>query len=121
MDNFGLDVTCKGRPAFDLAMQLAFMRHKSAAAYRVTPTHGLVFSWHSSARESLPLPCELDWQGAADLAWRWLEVNRLTGDGPDHDGHNSQGWRVYVEGWGHVDHCPYAIVAIKPAWAMHGK
>jgi len=40
----------------------------------------------------------------------------------DHDGHNSMGWRVYSEDWGHVGPAGSgAICAVKPAWMWHGK
>lgn len=39
----------------------------------------------------------------------------------DHDGHNTMGWRVFVEDWGHVGHWHSAICAITPAYMWHGK
>ena len=39
----------------------------------------------------------------------------------DHDGHNTKGWRVYCDDWGHVGDYRGALVAVKPAYMWHGK
>lgn len=70
--------------------------------------------------DQIALPFKLDAEGAADFARRWL-AEADYGKQPDHDGDNGRGWRLYVEGWGHVDGHRNAIIAISPAWAMYGK
>lgn len=50
----------------------------------------------------------------------WLS-ERHYGSQPDHDGDNERGWRVYNEGWGHVDGEWQAFAAIEPVWLMYGK
>lgn len=72
------------------------------------------------SEDQIALPFTLDAVGIADFAARWLaEVDY--GKQPDHDGDNGRGWRVYVEGWGHIDSHWGAIVAVAPRWAMYGK
>jgi hypothetical protein len=39
---------------------------------------------------------------------------------PDHDGSNSQGWRVFIDDWGRVQGL-HAICGIRPEWCWHGK
>ena len=46
----------------------------------------------------------------------------------DHDGSNSEGWRVYVEDWGHIpvegdkySHYSSAVCAVKRVFLWHGK
>jgi hypothetical protein len=151
MDNFHIDITSEGRSALATAMSLAFGKYHSAVAYAIREavagekhkfeddalqekygwmlgpkTQGkpkrLIFFWSDSETVSdrIALPFKLDATGAADFAIRWLgELDY--GRQPDHDGDNEKGWRLYCEGWGHVDGHWGAFVAIAPAWAMYGK
>lgn len=66
------------------------------------------------------LPFTLDASGAADFATRWLSEVEY-GPQDDHDGHDTKGWRIYNESWGHIEELRSAFVAITPEWAMHGK
>lgn len=120
MDNYHFDMTCIGEAAFRQAMTLAFGSDK-ASGYLVKPDKGLIFTWIPRAEDGVVLfPFKMDGAGAADFALRWLnEVDY--GKEPYHDGDNSRGWRLYNEAWGHVGDHHYAIIAVKPAWAMHGK
>lgn len=70
--------------------------------------------------DQVALPFTLDAAGTADFAARWL-AEADYGREPDHDGDNGRGWRVYNEGWGHVDSHHAAIIAVTPSWAMYGK
>ncbi len=147
MDNFRVDITSEGDLA--PAMALAFSGHRHATGYAVRePVVGarwpddecakhphlwrswkteprprrLVFYWSNSERRAdiVALPFKLDAVGAADFARRWLAEEDF-GNEPDHDGDNGKGWRIYNEGWGHVDGDWSAFVAVAPAWAMYGK
>lgn len=81
----------------------------------------LVFYWTKIDRpDFVAFPFTLDPDGAADFAARWLAEEDY-GKQPDHDGDNGRGWRLYCEGWGHVDSEYQAFVAISPRWAMYGK
>src|ERR1700761_4976024 len=62
----------------------------------------LVFMWTGGISDAVALPFKLDAAGAADFARRWLAETDY-GEQPDHDGDNGKGWKLYNEGWGHVD------------------
>lgn len=81
----------------------------------------LIFYWTKTDRpDFVAFPFTLDAEGAADFASRWLAEEDY-GRQPDHDGDNGKGWRLYCEGWGHVDSEYQAFVAVSPRWAMYGK
>ena len=117
-DNFHIDIVHGG----DLtdAMKIAFSGAPGgkAEAYAVHPKKGLVFLW--GGKEGIALPFKLDAAGAADFAKRWL-AEADYGREPDHDGDNSKGWRIYNDSWAKVEGFSYSIVAVQPAWLMHGK
>lgn len=123
MDNFRIDITCRGDQPLEKTLILAFDQQK-AVGYLITPNSGLVFL-HSMAQSEFKLgsaafPFKMDAIGAADFARRWL-AEQDYGPQPDHDGSNTKGWRVYNEMWGHVDGMWTAICAVQPVWAWHGK
>ncbi len=151
MDNFHIDVTSEGVSRLQDAMRLAFSGHGRntvATHYAVREAregkrweapdgyrhphlmdwqdrpkpHRLVFFWSgtSSPSDAVALPFKLDADGAADFAQRWL-AEQDYGRQPDHDGDNGKGWRLYCEGWGHVDGQWQAFVAVAPSWTMYGK
>jgi hypothetical protein len=123
MDNFAIDITCQGRKNLELAIQIAFSFHSKAVAFRIHPEKGLILYW-AAAANSTPLAYPTDAAGAAVLVWGWLTTEGGSASKrqePDHDGSNGDGWRVYNEGWGHVDGQYQAFVAITHAWAMYGK
>ena len=39
----------------------------------------------------------------------------------DHDGSNVVGWRVYLEGWGHIDDRWGVLCCVKPVYLWLGK
>jgi hypothetical protein len=120
MDNFHIDITSKGPLAAAMAIAFGNGPNMRAVGYRLSLEKGLIFYQYDSSKRMTPLPFKLDAAGAADFATRWL-AEADYGPEPDHDGHNSKGWRLYCEDWGHVDGEYQAFVAVKPAWAMHGK
>lgn len=131
MDNFNIDVTSEGTVSLGMALSLAFSRHRTAEGFRIieegrTLTDKwrpatLVFYWVKLDKTGYhPLPFKMDAAKATEFAAAWLEQVDY-GREPDHDGDNGKGWRVYTEGWGHVDSDYQAIVAVQPAWAMYGK
>lgn len=151
MDNFRIDITSEGQEQLAAAMSLAFGRFRQAVGYAIREPvaaeryafddddlqkkHGwmlkekssaspkrLVFYWsdYQNREDVVALPFKMDAAGAADFATRWL-AELDYGKQPDHDGDNEKGWRLYCEGWGHVDGDSSAFVAVAPAWAMYGK
>lgn len=119
MDNFHIDVTSMGEPAFRAALGLC--RWPKVTGYRIGPGARIVLYWtSSSAKDYVALPYWMTLDQAATFVLGWLEQVDYCKE-PDHDGSNSKGWRMYCEDWGHVDSDPYAFIAIEPTWAMHGK
>lgn len=66
------------------------------------------------------LPYEMETEAATVFAWGWLQQQEWKNE-PDHDGSNSKGFCLWNDVWGHVAGQHGAIIAIGPAWAMHGK
>lgn len=138
MDNFHIDLTCEGRATLSAAVGICFTQHRAATHYAVrgpdaaltdqqyahqnrpAKPRRLVFMWTSGGAEAVALPFSLDAEGVTDFAMRWLAEQDL-GREPDHDGDNGRGWRLYNEGWGHVDGEYHGWIAVSPAWAMDGK
>lgn len=119
MDNFHIDVTSEGKTHLELALKIAFGSYHKAVGYKVIPDKGLVLYW-IPVDDMVPLPFKMDSDAIVPIVQGWL-AEQDYGREPDHDGDNGQGWRVYCESWGHVNHQFEAFVAIQPAWAMYGK
>lgn len=118
MDNFQFDMTSQGADTLKAALSLFNPPGRRVEGYSADKKK-LVLYWGDSPRATkLPFPMSLD--EAADFAAGWLK-HADYGREPDHDGDNGKGWRLYCEGWGHVDgdHCAFA--AVQPVWAMYGK
>lgn len=142
MDNFRFDMVCEGNKTLKAAIALVFSHRsmRGATGYIIRPAHDafvhdkykhlnkpkrperLIFLWsnYESAEGYVPFPFEMDADGCADFASRWLGSVDY-GREPDHDGDNGKGWRVYNEAWGHVEDLRATIIAVSPAWAMYGK
>lgn len=127
MDNFSFKITSEGDPEFRRALALAFNLKCCAKVthFAITPKYGLVFFWHTPGK--LPddasahlLPYPMHDEELINFAAGWLRSADY-GPQPNHDGDNGKGWTIYNEAWGHVMESPYAVIAIKPAWAMYGK
>jgi hypothetical protein len=120
-DNKGLLVVNEGRAMFEHAMRLAFDGYSLARNYFVSDKDGLVLLWSDdTAAKAQPLPYPMNVDSAIPLVWNWLEQADY-GRQPDHDGDNGKGWTLHRDGWGHVGGSHYAIVGIRPTWAMYGK
>lgn len=79
----------------------------------------LILLWHQE-QNAQPLPFALDGPGMFEFVRSFLKTADY-GRQPDHDGDNGKGWRVFVEGWGHVADSQSVVFAVQPAWAMYGK
>ena len=145
MDNFGLDVLAEGPDTLGEIIKIAF-RHNASSDHAThwaeialpfkgvefmgdesTTRPTLVLYWRDPGDkrlESHPFPSRITPEEAQVFVNSWLrglgEQHRLPQE-PDHDGSNGKAYRVFVEGWGHVAENSYAICAIQPTWAMHGK
>jgi hypothetical protein len=131
MDNRLFNVNGEGDAMLLRALELVFEQDnmKDAAAYRVDKEKGLILLWHRpDGRESTPFPSDLTPKEVLPIVSAWLksdEAKKVKGgkweDDYEHDGSNSEGWRVYCEDWGHIGDETYAICAIKHVYLWHGK
>jgi hypothetical protein len=130
MDNRIFNVNGCGKDHLALTLCLAFAQDfgsgsRMSKGYVIHPQKGMILLW-SGSKDAVPFPCALSAEAAAEIVWQWLssepgtECKGWDAD-YDHDGHNSLGWRVYCEDWGHVGHNHNAIVAVKPVYLWHGK
>lgn len=130
MDNRIFNVNGSGSDMLLKALELVFLQegdHARCHAWVESKTHGLILLW-TDAEESNRLPAPLTASECLPLIERWLQSDfakevQLSDfcQDDDHDGHNSEGWQVYCEAWGHVGDNHYAICGIKPAFMWHGK
>lgn len=131
MDNRIFNVNGQGRDMLKKTLELAFLQqgdNTTCKGWRQTKDHGLILLWSDSREKANPLPAPMTADECVPMIEKWLEtdfaksvsLSRFCEDS-DHDGSNSEGWQVYCEDWGHVDHDCYAICAIKPAFMWHGK
>jgi len=132
MDNRVFNVNGSGTDLLLMALKLAFSQEgygeKTAVSWAQTEEHGLILCW-TEGEELNSLPASLSAEQCLPMVETWLksefancvQMSKWCGNA-DHDGHNSDGWQVYVENWGHVGVAGYrAICGIKPAYMWHGK
>lgn len=110
------------------AIELAFAiaECERATHFRISKTKGLIlYEWPSPGTSPLLSPMKP--KLLAQIAMNYLESDAAKececegwDANSDHDGHNSRGWRVYVDDWGHIED-EDAICAIKPAFMWYGK
>ena len=129
MDNRIFNVNGSGLKTLETTLNLCFDQAgwSGCVSWKVSKEKGMILYWHESEKDTKPFPSKLTASEAAPIVYKWLETesNTIKQDGwdaeTDYDGENSKGWRVYCEDWGHVDHSPYAICAIRPVVLWHGK
>ena len=130
MNNRLFNVNGKGTDMLKDALSLVFKQwggNTTCEAWIESQEHGLILLWHKD-KNSNGLPAKMTAESVTTMVQLWLsgdfaktvKLSDWCGDS-DHDGHNSMGWQVYCEDWGHVGSNPYAICAIKPAFMWHGK
>ncbi len=130
-NNRVIDITGDGRYDEFMKALSFFFDDKKVYYYAITKQYGLIVFWVNNISnvtikdgdnevdvQALPYPMDLE--AISIFVWNWLKQVEYP-DQPGHDGSNKKGWRVYNEAWSHVADCPYALVAIKPIWAMYGK
>jgi hypothetical protein len=136
MDNRVFNVNGSGLEMLTATLELAFHQegeNTKAKGYLFDPQHGLILLWYLDQRNDDPQPHKflvpLSAELAAPMVFEWLQseeakkmksIDRWDED-TNHDGHNTCGWRVYCEKWGHVGKYRNTIVAITPAFMWHGK
>ena len=132
MDNRLFNVNGKGLQLLQQVLELAFKQEdwsngRTCRSWQFDKEKGLILNWTEVEGANI-LPTPLDASGVAPIVWRWLNDKKREkhslGDWEgdiDHDGSNGEGWRVYVEDWGHVGEHRYAICAIKFCYMWYGK
>lgn len=133
MDNRIFRMNGCGVETLEVALRLA-TDGKSIKGYAIDRICGLVFLWADTTTpetciSSGKFPVAISTAVASQIAADWLATDEAWKtpldewcDDHDHDGHNSKGWLVYVEDWGHVE--PYGwqtACAVKPCYLWHGK
>jgi len=141
MDNRLLDINGplddrrpeEGERLLLMALEIAFRQDsfgenpRTCKSYNITPK-GLVLSWWGNDQSWQACPGNLSAKDCLPFALAYLRSDKAKDcelaqweRNADHDGHNSHGWRVYVEKWGHVGDCSTALCAVKPCFMWHGK
>jgi hypothetical protein len=116
MDNRKIELVMDDN--FELAMQLA-IGHRKTMGYQIHE-NCMVLYWAKSNKMA-SLPYEMELQDVISFVKGWLNKTKPNSPQPDHDGDNSQGFRIFNEAWGHVFGEWQAFIAIQPIWAMYGK
>jgi hypothetical protein len=129
MDNRIFNVNGRNEELLLKALELAFEQSGFKCKGWLATKQGLVLTWYVDGKTT-PLPTTTGMTAAEVLP---MVLSWLKSDGAkavestgwdadmDHDGHNSLGWRVFCEDWGHVGGSSSAICAVKPAYMWHGK
>jgi hypothetical protein len=132
MDNAVFNVNGRGEEMLLNTLELAFLQreYRTCNGWKITKK-GFILSWclpSNSAFTPFPGNVEFTPKEVLPLILKWLQSDTLEeiemngwDANIDQDGHNSLGWRVYSEDWGHVDDYWEAICAIKPAYLWYGK
>lgn len=132
MDNAIFNVNGKTHNDLLQTLTLAFNQkgaNTTAVGWTTSPSHGLIFLWSMDSADGQRLPVPLNAELCADVAYTWLagkEAESIIPTGTwdidlGHDGHNSKGFRVFKEDWGHVNGSWKAICAVMPVYLWHGK
>ena len=132
MDNIVFNVNGRSEEMLLKAIELAFLQrdYKTCRGWRISKK-GFILSWCLPDGQGFtPFPGNVEFtaEEVFPMVTKWLKTVNLEevemegwDRDCDHDGHNSRGWRVYAEDWGHVDKSWAGICAIKPAFMWHGK
>lgn len=120
--------------ALSLAQEQESGRKDCYAGWVEDPKKGLILLWHVGEHSpGNKFVTNLTAEGVVEQVWQWLQEKKNDPSAEifkhteqwdhdsDHDGHNSYGWRVYCEDWGHVGGNHYSVVAVKPVYLWHGK
>ena len=112
-------------------LELAFNHSgvSTATAWAVSEEHGLVLFASFGVKDAALFPIPLTAEEVTPMIKAWLNDDdtwaRIKLDGwdtdADHDGHNTRGWHIYCNDWGHIGESSRGFIAIKPAFMWHGK
>lgn len=124
-DNAIFNVNGEGLEKLIKAIDLAFNGNK-IVGWKFKQEFGICLYYYDSEKiNKFPVPATAKQCG--EFVFEWLQsddAKKVPCKGKDadcdHDGHNSKGWRVYTEDWGHIDN-DWNVIAIKPCFLWHGK
>lgn len=131
MDNRLFNVNGGGDELLEKTLEFAFAQESekcTCSGWAQTKETGLILCWAQHDKDITPNCGDLTATQCMPMVCAWLQSDfaktaipgEWCGD-TDHDGHNSLGWQVYCDDWGHVGDQRYAICGIKPAYLWHGK
>ncbi len=131
MDNRILSINGKGDQFLQEVLTLAFKQQgyiQKCDGWAENEA-GLILLWSAEDKETHKFPGGgLTAEQVTPIVSAWLKNNDPNkfdlGDWEhdlSHDGHNSVGFRVYCEDWGHAGGFHCAICAVKPVYLWHGK
>jgi len=135
-DNRIFAVNGSGEENLLKALELAFLQRTYRSDPRcigwTTSEKGLVLKWAVGSNDTTTNKFPGNGLLVSEvfpIVWSWLQTPKIIETvelvkwegNADHDGHNTVGWEVYVEDWGHVGGDSYAICAVKPVYLWHGK
>jgi hypothetical protein len=140
MDNRVFNVNGRGEEALAATINLAILhegwgdKRNTLEGWRVSEEKGLIlYRYIPSDREAAanrflaPMtpaqvaPVVMQWLKQQHEAKTTYAVQTHWDEDIEHDGSNSEGWRCYVEDWGHVEDDWGVCVAVVPAHMWHGK
>jgi hypothetical protein len=130
-DNRIFNINGKGDEMLLDTLRLVFKQNGfGCSGWKFSIDHGLILTWHVDKECNInAFPEKLNADQCLPIVSSWLKgkeaktvKHTLNWDMfTDHDGSNSEGWRVYCEDWGHVAGLHIAICAIKPVTLWYGK
>lgn len=146
MDNPHIDILARDRITFDLAMKLAFHLNGANTTAKFWVVQGpelfagnyegppairgslggpiLILLWNAEdhgAEASHPFPAPLKDEGAAEMAWNWLQSQDVPPPEREMQASTVRAWRVFNTDWGHIGPYHYGFVAVQVAHAWIGK
>jgi len=140
MDNRVFNVNGSGIEMLTKTLELAFVQdggsNAKAKYFVIDKKKGLILLWYTADSQKKKVSkflTPLTARAVAPIVMEWLQSDEAKtieledwDSNCNHDGSNSQGWRVYCEEWGHIrgeNGLSYngSIVAITPAFMWHGK
>ena len=117
-------IKSEGKFHLELALNLALEDYRGPGPHRKpgaishwkVADGALVFGWHSSMKDSVPLPAPMGKDALIGLVLGWLEGAQYPEE-PDHDGDNHKGWHLSTVGYEDF----YATFKVEPYWVEYGK
>ena len=130
MDNRLLNINGSGEELLLKAIEIACLQkgyEQTIDTYKIHPKKGLILLFYSEDK-SRKLPGPMTAKEILPIVQAYLRSDAAKEvelgdfeDDKDHDGHNTVGWRVYTDDWGHVGGEHATICAIKRVCLWMGK